>query len=108
MGRIKNPERVRWRLKLAIIRQYGTEQAFAKVLGISLQQLSHIIMGRNKGWHVREKISKLLGKSEEWLFKLGGDAILKKEIYNTPNLIVRWFRSLFGGVRKMFQFITQG
>ena len=108
MGRIKNPEQVRWRLKLAIIEQYGTECSFAVVLGISLQQLSHIIMGRNKGWHVRAKISKLLRKPEKWLFKLGGDATLKKEIYNTPNFIVRWFRSLFGGVRKMFQFITQG
>ena len=68
MGRIKNPEQVRWKLKLAIIERYGTERAFAEVLGISLQQLSHIIMGRNKGWHIRGKASELLKKSEEYLF----------------------------------------
>jgi len=68
MGRIKNPEQVRWKFKLAIIERYGTERAFAKVLGISLQQLSHIVMGRNKGWHIREKASELLGHSEEYLF----------------------------------------
>ncbi|MGB3341286.1 MAG: helix-turn-helix transcriptional regulator [bacterium] len=67
-GRVKNPDRVRWPLKIAILTKYGTETEFARVLGISRQQLTHIIVGRNPGWHIRKKASELLGFSEAYLF----------------------------------------
>jgi len=67
-GRIKNPDRVRWPFKIAILTKYGTETDFAKLLGISRQQLTHIIVGRTPGWHIRKKASELLGFSEAYLF----------------------------------------
>lgn len=67
-GRIKNTKKVRWNLKFAILSKYGSETEFAKILEISRQQLSHIIVGRNPGWHIRGKASELLGKSKEYLF----------------------------------------
>ena len=56
---------------MAILQHYGSETAFAKVLGISRAQLTHIIVGRNPGWHIREKASSLLGHSEDFLFEGG-------------------------------------
>ncbi|RKX71470.1 hypothetical protein DRP53_01450 [candidate division WOR-3 bacterium] len=68
-GKLKDPSRVRWNLKLAILRKYGTETNFARILGISKAQLSHIIVGRAPGWNLRKKVAELLGYPQEWLFK---------------------------------------
>lgn len=70
-GKLKDPKKVRWNLKLVILQKYGTETRFAKIIGISKAQLSHIIVGRNPGWHIRAKAEKLLGYPEKWLFKQG-------------------------------------
>jgi hypothetical protein len=67
-GRVKHPERVRWAFKVAILTKYGSETAFAQALGVSRQQLTHIVVGRNPGWHIRKKASELLDLPEAYLF----------------------------------------
>jgi|GEM_PF-2615250 len=67
-GRIKNPDQVRWNLKFAILTKYGSETRFAQLIGISRQQLTHIIVGRNPGRHIRKRAAELLGKTVEFLF----------------------------------------
>jgi hypothetical protein len=68
---IRDRSLIRWNLKIAIMRSHGTATRFARLLGISRQQLSHIIVGREPGWPYRKKIAAILGHDEEWLFKQG-------------------------------------
>jgi len=70
-GKLKNPTKVRWNLKMAILKKYGTEKRFAQILGVSKAHLSHIIVGRSPGWNLRKKMVQLLDESESWLFKEG-------------------------------------
>jgi len=67
-GKLKVTTTIRWNLKFAILRKFGTEVALAKLLGIGKAQLSHIITGRLPGWPYRQKIAKLLDCDEEFLF----------------------------------------
>jgi transcriptional regulator with XRE-family HTH domain len=67
-AQIKKTDRVRWNLKFAILLKFGSETKFAEALGISRQQLTHIIVGRNPGYHIRKKASELLGYPESYLF----------------------------------------
>lgn len=74
-GQFIKTNKTRWNLKMAILKKYGTETAFAEKVGITKSHLTHIIVGRWPGWHHRKKIIDLLGYSEnmeEWLFKQGG------------------------------------
>lgn len=59
---------VRWDLKMAILRRYGTQRAFTNLVGISDASLTHIVVGRQPGHPHREKIAELLGESVESLF----------------------------------------
>ena len=70
-GRFENTGKARWHLKLAIIKQFGTEAAFAKKIGITKSHLTHIVVGRYPGWTHRKKIVAILGYPEEWLFQQG-------------------------------------
>jgi len=106
-GRLKHSEKIRWNLKFAIIRQCDTEVDFAKILGISRSQLTHIVVGRYPGWPYREKIAKLLGHSEDWLFKTGGDTTIHDESYYkcggyTTNIIIRWYRQFLARITRFF------
>lgn len=67
-GRIKDPGRVRWQLKSMILLKYHSETEFARALGISRQALTNIIVGRNPGYPYRDRICKLLGFNEQFLF----------------------------------------
>lgn len=104
-GRIKNPDRVRWPFKIAILTKYGTETDFAKVLGMSRQQLTHIIVGRNPGWHIREKSSELLGLSEAYLF--GYDNSKDSRAIKDQNGFCDWSCKLINGFKKWLRRIRE-
>lgn len=69
--RIKHPEKVRWNLKKAMLEKRMLAIDLAKKIGASAAYLSHVIMGRYPGYPYREKIAKILGYPEEWLFRQG-------------------------------------
>lgn len=71
-GKLKDRSKVHWNLKLEILKQFGTEVEFAKRLGMSKSQLTHIVVGRYPGWPYRKKIAAILGCSERWLFEQEG------------------------------------
>lgn len=105
-GRIKNPERVRWRLKTEILMQHGSETTFAELMGISRAQLTHIIVGRNPGWHIRKKSAQLLNRSEEWLFKLGGDKVLRSQKIYFYHRTVMLLRKIVNNIYKFFVWLV--
>ena len=71
MQKIVHPEKVRWNLKRALLERRMMVTELAAKVGTTRNYLSHVIMGRYPGWRYREKISKVLGYSEEWLFQQG-------------------------------------